>query len=361
MATKLTFMHGDSELHVIDLSSKQDTKLATGIFPRPPLNSSPAIAWSPDGRWIAYATAGANLFRNITVVAVDGSSNRPVSFLANAFGSSVSWSPDGTFLLFDTGQRTEARQVARIDLILRTPKFREDQFRDLFREETPRPVGPETVRQTKDAPRTSGSPPKAEIIFEGIRQRLTLLPVGVDTASQAISPDGKSMLLIAQAAGQQNLYVYSLDPLSREPAVARQLTSTAGPKSHAQFSSDSKEVYYLEQGRVNAVTVETRQARRIAVTAEMDVDFGQQKMAVFHQAWSYLNDNFFDPSFNGVDWKAVRADYEPRIAGAATVDEMRRLMSLMVGELNASHMGVAAPADALQATTGKLGLRFDRN
>ena len=358
--TKLAFIRGDSELRMIDLSSKQDTKLATGIFQRPPLNSSPAIAWSPDGRWLAYATLGANLFRNINVVAIDGSSIRPVSFLANAFGSSVSWSPDGTFLLFDTGQRTEPRQVARIDLILRTPKFREDQFRDLFREDTPRPVIPERLPETKDAPKRSDSPPKAEIIFEGIRQRLTLLPVGVDTASQAISYDGKSMLLIAQAAGQQNLYTYSLDPLSREPAVARQLTSTAGPKSHAQLSPDSKEVYYLEQGRVSAVTVDTRQSRRIAVTAELDVDFDQQKMAVFRQGWSYLNENFFDPSFNGVNWKTVRADYEPRIAGSATIDEMRRLMSLMVGELNASHMGVAAPADAIQPSTGKLGLRFDR-
>ena len=32
----------------------------------------------------------------------------------------------------------------------------------------------------------------------------------------------------------------------------------------------------------------------------------------------------------------------------------------MVGELNASHSGVSAPFAANQASTGKLGLRFDR-
>ena len=58
-----------------------------------------------------------------------------MSFLANANATGVAWSPDGTFLLFDTGQRTEVPQLARVDLILRTPKFREDQFRDLFNED----------------------------------------------------------------------------------------------------------------------------------------------------------------------------------------------------------------------------------
>ena len=63
---------------------------------------------------------------------------------------------------------------------------------------------------------------------------------------------------------------------------------------------------------------------------------------------------------NGVDWNAVRTSYEPRVAGARTPDEMRRIISLMLGELNASHMGIAAPAGAAQTTTGRLVADFDR-
>ena len=73
-----------------------------------------------------------------------------------------------------------------------------------------------------------------QINFDEIRQRLSLLPVGVDVSYQTISPDGKWVLMIASAANQQNLYLYSLDELAREPAVARQLTSTPGNKSSAQ-------------------------------------------------------------------------------------------------------------------------------
>jgi tricorn protease len=50
----------------------------------------------------------------------------------------------------------------------------------------------------------------------------------------------------------------------------------------------------------------------------------------------------------------------PYVAGARTPDEMRRLMRLMVGELNASHLGVDPPSGPGPATTGRLGLDFDR-
>ena len=81
---------------------------------------------------------------------------------------------------------------------------------------------------------------------------------------------------------------------------------------------------------------------------------------MFQQAWTYLKDNFLEPRINGVDWDAVRTQYTPLIAGASTRDEMRRLLNLMVGELNSSHSGVNAPAGGAPPAVGKLGLRFDR-
>ncbi|HSE31284.1 MAG TPA: S41 family peptidase [Pyrinomonadaceae bacterium] len=376
------FIRGAKELRVIDVASKNERVIASGPFERPPIIADRPFVWSPDSKWIAYIATGINQFKNANVVPVETGTGRPVSFLANVFSNSVTWSPDGTFLLFDTGQRTESFQLARVDLIPRTPRFREDQFRDLFKEETPRNVTPATreprTPPAEPAPASSPSPaasPAAtaaaspeekkpatkavQVVFDDIRRRLTLVPVGVDLNFQTISPDGKWVAMIASAENQNNIYVYSLDELSREPAVAKQLTSTAGFKSWAQFSPDNKEIFYIENGRIAAVNLEGR-SRQIAVTAEMDIDFSREKLEVFHQAWSLLRDNFYDPNFHGVDWQSVRGQYEPLIAGARTSDELRRLLQLMVGELNASHLGAAAPPSATPATTGRLGLRFDR-
>lgn len=368
----LAFERNARELRVVELESKQERLLASGTFERPPLSANRAFVWSPDNKWIAYTSVTGKSFVNVFVVPSAGGEAKQISFLANVFNNAVSWSPDGTFILFDSAQRTEDSRIARIDLIPRTPRFREDQFRDLFKEESPRPARtppPQEPRQSEPQtapPATSGanerkpSPKPVEIVFEDIRKRLSLLPVGVDAGNQEISPDGKWLLMIASGANQQNLYIYSLDELAREPAVARQLTSTAGFKRDAQFSPDGKEVFYLEQGRINVVALDARAPRPLAVSAEMDVDFAREKIEVFNQAWAYLRDYFYDPNFHGVDWKGVRAEYAPRIAGARTPDEMRRLLSLMVGELNASHSGVSGPFGGNQASTGKLGLRFDR-
>ncbi|HEX8688078.1 MAG TPA: S41 family peptidase, partial [Pyrinomonadaceae bacterium] len=198
-------------------------------------------------------------------------------------------------------------------------------------------------------------------VFEGVRRRLSLLPVGVDVNYQTVSPDGKFVLMVAGAVGQTNLYLYPLDELQREPAVARQLTSTQGFKTDPQFSPDSQQVFYIENGRIQVAPLDQRQPpRALAVAAEMDVDFAREKMEVFEQGWEYMRDNFYDPKYHGSDWQAVRAGLLPYVAGARTPDELRRLMRLMVGELNASHLGVSNPTGSAVNNTGRLGLDFDR-
>ena len=297
-----------------------------------------------------------------------GGESKPVSFLANTFGGNVNWSPDGKYMLFGTNQRTETAQIARVDLIPRSPKFREEQFRDLFNEDVPKNIKPVTTPAApeKQAPRDTAavSSPKSKsattITFDGIRQRLSMLPVGVDVDQQSISKDGKTLLLVATVAGRQNLYTYSLDEAGAERPVARQLTTTPGTKSNAQFTADGKDVFYLEQGKIQSISLEKREPKPLAVTAELDIDFATEKLQMFSQAWDVQNKGFYDPAFHGTDWNAVRTQYEPLAAGARTPDELRRLLNLMVGELNASHSGVAAPAGTTDVTTGRLGLRFDR-
>jgi tricorn protease len=380
---QLAFLRGAKQLIVMDVTTKQDRVAATGSLDRPPLGSNRPFVWSPDSKWLAFLPVTDRNFRNVTIVSASGGDAKPVTFLSNVFADDVTWSPDGTYILYNTRQRTEQGQVARVDLVPRAPRFREDQFRDLFKEETPRTIAPSrqtdtTPRQTdttpppadtsaRQNPPAAAAPPKivkpVEIAWEDIRRRLSLLPVGVDADSLSISPDGKLLLMTAAAAGQQNLYIYSLDELAREPAVARQLTSTPGFKRDAQFSPDSKEVYYLQQGRIEAVSVDSRQVRPVNITAELDVNFASEKMEVFYQAWSYLHDNFFNPEMNGVDWNAERTKYEPYIAGSATPDEMRRVISLMIGDLNASHSGInpggAAGGGRGAPGTARLGINFD--
>ena len=144
---------------------------------------------------------------------------------------------------------------------------------------------------------------------------------------------------------------------------SRQLTTTPGAKTNAQFTSDSREVFYLEGGRINVVNVESRQSRAVNVTAELDVDFSQEKMEVFRQAWTYMRDGFYDEKFHGADWNEVRAQFTPIVAGVRTPDELRRVLNLMMGELNASHLGASGgggAGGARRRTTAGSASSFDR-
>jgi tricorn protease len=370
---RIAYVHAAHEIHVLDVATGQDKAVATASLDRPPFVDDRAIAWSPDGRWLAYAANdGRERFTNVFIVPADGGAPRQVSWMPNVNGGGVAWSSDGTFITFASGQRTEDGQVIRIDLVPRTPHFREDQFRDLFN--NPPSRTPSQQPLPSSAPATVPQPPSdtaarrdsiaaarrsTNVVFEDIRRRAAALPVGVDVSSAVLSPDGKTLLLTAAAGTIPNLYTFSLDDVAPSEGVARQLTSTAGFKTAAQWSPDAKEVYYIENGRISVVTVESRTVRSLATSAELDVDFNAEKSAVFQTAWSYLRDNFFDEKMHGADWNGLHEEIGARVAAAHTPDEMRRLMNLMIGELNASHLGIGGPA-AQQPFTGRLGLRFDR-
>ncbi len=395
----IAYLRNRKELHVLTLAGMADKVVATGEIES---SSSNALAWSPDSHWVVYVPTGIDGFSNLYAVPGDGSAPaQPLTFLANGeTASHLAWSPDGKYILFDTSQRAETPLLARVDLVPHVPAFREDQFRELFRSQstpgapdspatsptrpsttptstpneapTPEtPAEPAAAAPPAPATRTPRTPAKkiepTKIVFEGIRGRLTLLPIDLSLRFPVISPDGKTLAFLAEVSGAQNIYTYSLDELSREPASPRQLTSDAGGKSSIAFTPDSKEIFYLQSGRgatdpgatVRSITLDSRAVKTVALATAIDVDFDREKMVVFDEAWTTLDHRFFAADFNGHNWAALRDQWRPYIAGARTGPELRRDINLLIGELDSSHSGISKPAQPA-VRTGRLGLRFER-
>jgi len=376
----IAFVRDRNSLMLMDATTHQVQTLVKTPFAGPPFAPERPFVWSPDSKWIAFQQIGTQMFRNASVIHVPDGKVEPVSFLANAEMSNISWSPDGKYLLFITGQRTEKADIARVDLVPRVPRFREDQFRDLFKEQRPPQIAPNTPSEqpgetqragmqegaTKQESAKSGDKknakiPAVEVVAEGIRERLHLLPLDMNVNAEVISPDGKWLAFTADVAGHENVYIYSLDELAKEPPVPHQITSTPGPKRGVQFTPDSKEIVYLDRGRIFRTPIKQVHPEPVAVTAEMDVDFQKEKMEVFDQAWRELRDNFYDAKMHGVDWNAARTYYGARVEAARNGDEMRRIILMMIGSLNSSHSGINAPRDESVTMTGHLGLRYSRS
>ncbi|HEY5329507.1 MAG TPA: S41 family peptidase [Acidobacteriaceae bacterium] len=390
----IAYFRNRKELHVLAVGDLKDKTVATGEM------DSGAIAWSPDSHWVVYVATGIDGFNNLHAVPADGTAaSQPITFLANGeTASRIAWAPDGKYILFDTSQRAEEPVLARVDLVPHVPAFREDQFRDLFKEQStpgaPDAPSRQRVRPNESAPPAttenepvkepvaaadsgvrgprSATPKKIEptkIVFEGIRERLTLVPIGLGIRFPVISPDGKTLAFLAEVAGQANIYTYPLDELAREPAAPRQLTSDPGGKNDIAFTPDSKEIFYLGGGGgrggpgggegVHSISLETRMPKAVNLNAAIDVDFDKEKMVVFDEAWTTLDHRFWNGDFNGANWPALRDEWRPYIAGARTGAEVRRDINLLIGELNSSHSGISKPSMPA-VRTGRLGLRFER-
>ena len=82
-------------------------------------------------------------------------------------------------------------------------------------------------------------------------------------------------------------------------------------------------------------------------------------LEMFDQSWRYLAEHFYDASFHGHDWNAVRAKYRPLVKHVTMKEDLYALLYLMMGELNASHLGVVGFTAFPEEETADLGLIFD--
>lgn len=371
----LAYVNGQDEVRVLAIGDGGSPGGGTLVFKGALGRQNGARpTWSPDSRWLAFMVTDRRAFRNIWVAPVAGGGARQVSFLANGTTSdTIAWSPDGKYLLFDTGQRNEDSRIVRIDLLLNTPKYREDALRDLFRITPGAPASRQAETLPTPSPTTAAAPPLTDkptgvpariepvrIVFDGLRERTTVIPLGVSADTPVISPDGKTLVYTAN----RSLFAYDLDDLTRDTAAPEQLVGGRRSKSDYAFDPGSKQLYFLDGGRVSVTAIESPRPRALEINGEMVIRFDAERQVVFDQAWSTLNRSFYDPAFHGRDWAALRARFEPFAQGARTPDELRRVVNLMLGELDASHLGVSRPVEGFGSVPppriGDLGLRFNR-
>jgi len=101
------------------------------------------------------------------------------------------------------------------------------------------------------------------------------------------------------------------------------------------------------------------------------VDVAARNQAVFDMAWRTMRDRFYDERMNNKDWNAVRAKYRP-LAATLDTDQLATVANMMLGELNASHLGfsmgrgfrrggasTAGEGNEWNPVTGHLGTLFD--
>jgi carboxyl-terminal processing protease len=63
-------------------------------------------------------------------------------------------------------------------------------------------------------------------------------------------------------------------------------------------------------------------------------------LETFEAAWQTIDESHYDPTFGGIDWKAVREEFRPLAMACRNREELRDVIETMLERLGLSHMGI---------------------
>jgi tricorn protease len=294
--------------------------------------------WSPDSKWFVFSRLDGSFASELYVVPATGATaDNPVRNITRyaTYNSDVTWSADGSKIAF-----LSARRSNNVRTLYVTP-----------------------IRKPA-APGASDSPAALEFDWEDIHLRAKqVLPVPVDEA--AISPDGSKIAFRATNNGAEDLWVANSDGSQ----LARLTTGNMRPHqiqwSKRRAGFPPSEIIYFRDGNGSVrmvhpfADVKPENIATLPFKVKMTIRTEEEYTEMFDQSWRYLAENFYDNKFHGSNWDAMRDKYRPLVKHVTMKEDLFSVLYLMMGELNASHVGVTGTAASAEEQTADVGLIFD--
>ena len=208
-------------------------------------------------------------------------------------------------------------------------------------------------------PFAPGAYASKEIDWEDIHLRVKQ-PATMQITECAISNEGTRIA----CRGQENdLWLAAADGSQ----IFRLTTGSIGPSQIQWSRYFTNQLYFRDKlGNIRmatTITLGTTPASSIVIPfqAKMIVRQEETFAEMFEQSWRALHEHFYDPAFHGANWAKVREKYRPLVKHCSMKEDLYVLISLMMGELNASHLGIFGSFGTPEQYTADLGLIFDAN
>ncbi|QQS34830.1 MAG: PD40 domain-containing protein [Ignavibacteriales bacterium] len=348
---KIIYTTGNAKVIVADISA--DGKLSNGKI----LNANWAafnnIVWSPDSKWIAYSQEDLYFNEEVFILAAD-SSKGPINVSMHPRSdNSPFWSKDGTKLGFISARNNRNNDVWFAWLTKEDwEKTKED-----WEEKEPAAEDKPDKKDSKseDKPKVK----EIKIDIEGIHNRLlqvTSFPG--DEGNVTISKDGETFYYTAVSSNAKGRDLFSIKWDGKD---LKEITKGGTNPSGVSIDAEGKYLYYFKQGgSINRQDLKSDKSESIPYSAKMKIDYVTERHQIFDEAWRAIRDNFYDPNYHGKDWSSLKDKYEPLCMAASTENDFRDMFNYMLGELNASHMGMYGSdrSETQKDVTGMLGVEL---
>lgn len=281
--------------------------------------------WSPNGKYIAfYSNRSGN--SDLWLINTNGTGLKQITkHPKNDFF--LNWSPDSKYIVF-CSERTGNRDIFKVAIDGSMP----DQVTKSNDVDDDPSVSPDGQWIYFDSSRGGNSDIWKISVKGGEAIRVSGTP-HYDQSPMA-SPDGN---FIVYSVSHSGLWICKS---SGGPSMQ---VSPQG--DHPVWSINGQEIIYSHNGNIYRISApkEILTGKMIPFVAELKIDKKKEIVQVFEEAWTKLKEGFYDPKFHGNDWEEIRKKYRPLIEKSETKDEMYTLISHMLGELSASHLGIYGP------------------
>ncbi|MBU1680428.1 MAG: PDZ domain-containing protein [Bacteroidetes bacterium] len=347
---RIAYCEGKGKLITADISLEKGLSNQTEVLNgwAEPEN----VSWSPDSKWLAYSLTDLNFNDEIYIHAADNST-KPVNVSMHPRGDySPNWSADGKKLAFASNRGANNSDVWFVWLNKKDwDKTKEDW------EESDTDASKE---KKKDKDKDSAKVEPVTIDFENIYERLvqvTNLPG--NEYSPVVSKDGETIYFVGNSNSGKGNDLFSIKWDGKE---LKSLTSGGENPSKLSHDTPKENLYMLKGGKISKYDLKGNKSEGVAFSAKMKINYALEREQIFEEAWRALNEGFYDPDFHGKDWEKLKVIYKPWCLQASTVDDFQEMFNWMLGELNASHMGMRNSSDRAETqkeSTGLLGIAIE--
>ncbi len=290
------------------------------------------VVWSPDSRWLAYAIDDLYFNTDVFIQSADGKV-KPVNVSMHPkVDSQPMWSPDGSKLMF-VSERSKDNDIWYA--WLRKADWEKTKSDWDFNED----LASFKTTKKKGKHKKKGKVEPIKIDLEGIYNRLVhLTNMPGDEFNPVASKDGKTIYFSSQTPASKGRDLFSI---KWDGTKTHQITKGGKSPSQMVNSVKGKSVFMnVRGGKLAQLKEGSSKVSTVAFSAKYKVDFAKEKKQVFDEAWRALKDGFYDPDFHGRNWELLRKEYEPLVLKASTKHDFRDMFNVMLGQLNASHMGL---------------------